>query len=323
MNIIKRESGETFLIIREKYVALCNGNVVAAALIHIFEQWHVSKLRTRKQMRENSVASVLTRHQEFLIDGLYQWHTNAELESYLMGLAKKDTILAARRQLESMGIISEHKNPFSKIDNTVFFIFHPDQVNELLEVRNASEKIRLDVAGNSPAPKAEESSENRQYNKDSLLNSNKDFIVDRGSTDKSSTIPKNKPVKNNDKDWQWAKWVNAWFIFFQSKNDGRDPLFDGAQTKALKNLRKYLIKISDDGNADTDTDEAGLQTLLFIFNNWEKLDDWQRTVFDLTVIVKKINEFINRIKNGATTDRLADQHKNGISKSREQALRDY
>lgn len=324
MNIINRKPGETFLIIRENYVSLCNGNVVAAALIHIFEQWHVNKVRTKKQMSEKSVEASVSAQQKVLIDGLYQWHTTADLESYLMGIGKKDAILAARRQLESMGIITEHRNPNSKLDNTTFFIFHPDQLNELLEIRKSPEINRHCDEVKSPAPKAEPSSENRQYNKDSLIDSNIEILVDAdASTIKSSTIKKSKPLKTNEKDWQWANWVDAWFVFFQSKNEGRDPHFDGAQSKALKNLRKYLIKISDDGNVDTDIDEQGLSALKFIFANWDKLDQWQRTQFDLTVILKKINEFLNRIKNGPETDRLADKSQPGISKSREQALRDY
>lgn len=324
MNIIAREPGETFLIIREKYVALCNGNVVAAALIHIFEQWHINKLKTKRQLNEPSVAAGLSSQQKFLIDNLYQWHTTAQLEEYLLGLGKKDAIIAARRQLESMSIISEHKNPFQTFDNTTFFVFYPEQLNQLLEFRKSSAENRGDAIGKPPTTKAEPSSENRHYTNIHSIHSNKDFKVDAdASTADSSTTKKNKGLKDKGPDKQWANWVKAWFDFFQSRNDGREPIFNGPQQKGLKDLRKYLVKIS--AAQDGDPDDNGLKVLEYIFANWDRLDDWQRSVFDLTVIVKKINEFINRIKNGTETNRSTDQNggKSGISQSREQALRDY
>jgi hypothetical protein len=328
MNLVTREVGDTFLMIRTSYVAICNGNHVAAALIHIFEQWHIAKLKQREQDRKarphnsGSVGVVLS-------EGLYQWHTTDELVHQLMGLAKKDTILTARRQLVSMGIISEHRNPNPKygFDKTTYYIFHPEVVNSALELRAGDRTT--ESAGSMPENR-HGVDENRQSTYitsiDNDIENDKDIpAADRGSG--PDPVPKKKGGKKKTAgpaDGEWQRWVDAWHNFVTARN-GVAPLFNGAQLGALKALRKHLTSVATPIEGKT-PDDTGFVAWEYILKNWDRLDDWLRSQLDLTVVLKKINDILNQLRNGSsngTRQNNTGGAKSGTSAERVDAILNY
>lgn len=86
----------------------------------------------------------------------------------------------------------------------------------------------------------------------------------------------------------WQPFIDAWFLFYE-KRTGIPPKFDGAQGKALKQIKSYLDKVSTGPPIDSWN---------YILNNWERLDTWTQGQLDLKVINSKFNIIINTLKNG-------------------------
>lgn len=129
-----RPCDDTFVVLRASYVKICQGNIVAAALLSIFEYWHNYKMEEQGvHRRYNKIAA---RHGEGTPyeDHLLQHHTIEELTSHLMGIGGKGSIIKARQLLVELGYISEHRNPNPRyrFDNTVFFFLHADTINSAL-----------------------------------------------------------------------------------------------------------------------------------------------------------------------------------------------
>jgi hypothetical protein len=333
-----QNDGGSFLILRDEHLLITGGNVVAAALIHIFEHWHYHKLANNKQNLEaNDVAQGHHAPRTFT-ETIYQWHTNESLEQQLKGLGKKDSILKARRLLVDLAIISEHQNPNPgfKYDKTVHFIFYPDQVAQYVQQfdknRGTSSENRQGPSGNIDSP----TSENRRHQYISSINNE----TLNTSTAPGATVPKPEPPKKETggkkktgaADPGWQKWVDRWDEFYKGRNDGMAPMFNGAQLgpSGLKGIRKHLTAVAkqEDGKSP---DDCGFLAWDYMLNHWDDMgDQFLQTQFDLTVILKKINDILNRLKNGTTTNRGAysngaqsNAQQTGTSQQRNAALRDY
>ena len=130
-------------------------------------------------------------------------------------------------------------------------------------------------------------------------------------------LPAEQPVT-------WQHWVDAWFGFYQSKHDGVSPKFDGAQGKALKSIQEHLVKVALVKDEHAPPEKAGYQAWQYVLERWDYLDPWLKTQFDLTVISKKLNDIINRLKNAThRVNSTSGSHKPGTSEARNQAARDY
>lgn len=335
MEIIERHPGDTFLMIRASYVDICNGNIVAAALIHIFEQWHLVKIKARDQERRK--VSNGQSQKDILIEGLYQWHTAADLERQLMGLAKRDKIQEARTQLVSMGIISEHKNPNPKysFDKTTYFVFYPDAVSNLLTFRR---EPSADIHP-SLSQKSERVTENRQReteNRDYTYTTSIDNDIDNSKevsgagapVDRKPDKPADKKKKVSppaEKDTDWQRWVDRYEDHVKKHNGDIGHNWNGAQLggSGLKGLRRHLVKVSTKVEGKSDED-CGFGAWCYILDHWDKLgDDWIAGQFDLTVILKKITEILNRLRNATNENRGLNSAKSGTSEKRVAALKDY
>lgn len=336
MSIIDHSAEDTFLILRASYVNICNGNLVAAALIQIFERWHVVKIKTRDQERSYRRSNAMQTPANVLIENLYQWHTSADLEKQLLGLGKRDKIQEARTQLVSMGIITEHKNPNPKFafDRTTYFIFHPEAVQTYLELR------REYPATENPQPTPPDSdrvTENRQReteNRDYTYNTSIDNDTDNdkkvpGAGAPGDIPPPIKPKKRRERatpgagDVNWQRWVDAWHEFFKARHDGIEPAWSGSQLSSLKKLRLYLCKVAI-GSTNGTLDDDGFTAWKYILDHWNELDDWQRQQFDIGVVYQKINNILTQLRNGTAKNRgIITGAKPGTSQARVDALANY
>ncbi len=125
---------ERLVITRESYVAACENDFVAAALLNLFEYWHNIKLDQYSQAKKyNDIAE---RHGDNRqqIESLFQWHTMDDLQKSLMGFGRRKVEKALQIILK-MGFVSIHKNPNPRyaFDSTRYFLFHPDRVDTWLD----------------------------------------------------------------------------------------------------------------------------------------------------------------------------------------------
>lgn len=340
MQIIDRHAGDSFLMLRASYVNICNGNIVAAALIHIFEQWHIAKIKHREQERKYRKANSMNEPASQLTESLYQWHTIADLERQLMGLGKREKIQEARAQLVGMGIISEHKNPNPKFafDKTNYFIFYPEAVETYLELCRDRMAENVEPSADDVQPSAENRERSAENSRNTYTTSI-DYDKDHDKQTPAADAPggEKKPVQDPPKqktrarkpagaeiDHDWQRWVDRWFDHFKKLHDGLAPMFNPAQASALKKLREYLCKVATQVPGKT-PDDCGYLAWCYILDNWEKLREWLQGQFDLTVVLKKINDILNSLKNATNQNRGANSGgvKPGTSQQRVDAVRNY
>lgn len=126
---IKHPENESLAIVRQWQREYTNGNIVAAALLSFFEYWHNIKLEILNEKIREGIQ--LKNPYTATLKDLLQFHRQQELEQGIQGIGKKDSIIAAKKLLISLGAITEHKNPSERyaFDNTVYYQFHPEVVN--------------------------------------------------------------------------------------------------------------------------------------------------------------------------------------------------
>ena len=131
---IAHPAHEPIAIIRNWQIQACRGNHCAAALLSFFEYWHNIKLNQQTQaVKANKVAEAhgVTGLQDVT---LVQFHSEAELETGLLGLYKRKTIGLALKFLVAEGYLSLHSNPNPRyyFDRTRYFLFHPGKCQEFI-----------------------------------------------------------------------------------------------------------------------------------------------------------------------------------------------
>jgi len=127
---INHPTKERLILIRDWQIRACEGDYCAASLLSLFEYWHNIKLD--KFYKNNS--------QSKKENDLLQWHTTEELKIGLLDLYSDKKIRIAIKFLEEVKFITVHRNPNKKFkyDQTKFFMFHPDEVNQWLVDNNYS-----------------------------------------------------------------------------------------------------------------------------------------------------------------------------------------
>lgn len=322
---VKRLDNDPFIIIRTSYVRICQGDITAAALLSIFEYWHNSKLAARKNHIDMDESPVTTTPPP----PLWQYHKNEDLEDQLMGIGKRERIDRARKLLQEMGIIEIGRNPNKKykFDATTFYLFHPEILNDYLDsLAAASAENRTEPLRKAETITAENS---RAIPKDSHTSDsmNKETAdagapggMPRQDPPKTKKAPRKAPGAEKDHDWQ--RWVDAWFDFFKARHGEIAPMFNGAQSAALKGLRQYLCKVATPIEGKT-VDDAGFAAWNYILDNWDRLREWLQEQFDLTVVLKKINDILNSLRNGNKTNRGTNSSGAGTSQQRVDAIKNY
>jgi hypothetical protein len=142
--------------------------------------------------------------------------------------------------------------------------------------------------------------------------------------------PPTKPDKKRKKspgaetDTNWQRWVDRFDKHVQDHNE-IGHRWDGAQLgpQGLKGIRQHLVRVCLKFEGKTDED-CGFGAWCYILDNWDKLgDEWLQGQFDLTVILKKITDILNRLRNGTNANRGINSGKPGTSEARVEALRNY
>lgn len=149
---INHPENEPLIIIRQWQLDFCEGDKVAAALMSFFEYWHNIKLGNASQNEKANVISMAHGDDPAADTSLFQWHTESELITGIMNIAKAGKTLSRGLELlESRGIITIHTNPNPryKFDKTRHFLFHPEIANEWLNSIYRQRKNTLSSSKNT------------------------------------------------------------------------------------------------------------------------------------------------------------------------------
>lgn len=141
----------------------------------------------------------------------------------------------------------------------------------------------------------------------------------------SGRNPRNNRNSTPDRDWQ--RWVDRYEEHVKGRNDGIGHHWTKVQLgpQGLKGIRAHLVKVSVKA-PDRSDDDCGFAAWCYVLDHWAQLDEWLRGQFDLCVLLKKITDILNRLKNGAHTNGGAAAPgggKAGTSAARNEALAQY
>lgn len=133
---ITRLPNDTFVMLRTSYIEICNGDRCAAMLLANFEFWHNGKLEGM------SIEQTRSRDDRKYVSTLTTWvyRNTDDLMTGLLGMYKRNSVLAAITRLVELGFIrtqTDPKNPFSK---TRFFELQPSKVNDALDFHSGLKK---------------------------------------------------------------------------------------------------------------------------------------------------------------------------------------
>jgi hypothetical protein len=304
---IPRIADDTFLVIRTSYVRICRGDVTAAALIHIFEQWHNVKLAARQNFIDMDERPDI----ETPPPPLWQFHKNDDLEAMLMGIGKRDRIDRARKLLQEMGVIDIGRNPNKKykFDATTFYLFHPEVVTDLL-------KQLPPIAGNPAAPVSENDTDEPVLKTGNIGAENSRAIPkDSPSKDSEGNIPAQAPGEINGKPKTaaaggkkatpaapprpyWQRLVDTWYDFYKSKFPGEEPNFLRRQPAVFGQLVDLLQARAKKKKAEW-TETYAVDALKY-FLKIAFAEDWLSKHFLLTNLVDQFDAVYARAATNGT-----------------------
>lgn len=222
----------------------------------------------------------------------------------------KDAINSAWKQLEQTGFILKKTVPGggkNGLPEIQYFIFDTPQkvadfpqqlpdagfpTPEIPQRKNRERKNRQLLSTNLPST-----------NISVLSNDNTGAYAEKklkpAAAVKAPPVPR-RPPADKPKDEYWQQWVDSWHLFFPTMNEGRKPMWNGSQCKGLKDIRNFMqqnAKRIKEDPPDQPQEITAFNAWAYLLKHWKKLDDWQQKQFDLTVIAKKLPEFLNQIRN--------------------------
>jgi hypothetical protein len=279
--------------------------ITEAVIVQHFQFW--IKTNKRKGINEN--------------DGrTWTYVTVKELSEWFNYLSEKQ-VRTAIAHLVDAGVLMKGNYNRSQYDRTTWYAF-------------TLEDFWIKPEGEFHLPK----SANRPYwNGEPIPDVPTDNKTDKEKTPSADAVGEKKPTPDPpkakartrkppgaEKDHDWQRWVDAWFDFFKARHDGIAPMFNGAQSSALKGLRQYLCKVATQIEGKT-VDDAGFGAWNYILDNWDRLREWLQEQFDLTVVLKKINDILNSLKNGTKANRGTNSNgaTPGTSQQRVDAIKNY
>lgn len=129
-----------YLQIHEWQIAFCNNNHCAAMLLAFFSGWHDWKLIHDEYYKKSNDIAEMHGDGRPHSENAFLFFTTEELIDGLLGFYGKKAVLDGLQLLESLGVITTHKNPNPRyhFDKTKYFQFYPDVCNQWID-RNYSQ----------------------------------------------------------------------------------------------------------------------------------------------------------------------------------------
>lgn len=114
-------------------------------------------------------------------------------------------------------------------------------------------------------------------------------IKDESKIEKDLKPKNSKQEKKPESEFpEYKESMQAYHDFYKSRT-GVSPSIKSQDGKALKELILHFRKMATDGN-------TVLDGLLYIFNHWQKLDDFTQKQIDISKIYTNINSIISQLK---------------------------
>lgn len=130
---IPHSKSQHLVIIREDYLAICNGNHCAAAILNEFEQWTNTKLDHAGQHDiENEIAAREGAASD-LDTSTWVYMSQEQLHRDLMGMFGERKIADALKELKELGFLTVRTNPKFKWDRTLQYLLNVDFVIEAVQ----------------------------------------------------------------------------------------------------------------------------------------------------------------------------------------------
>lgn len=124
-----------------------------------------------------------------------------------------------------------------------------------------------------------------------------------GVVQSEQPIPDDKPTFN--KNIYYKKMLSVYNTFCLEQFDAPCKI-NGLEGKALKQIRDYLIKVSQNKGMP---DNNCVSSFKYILSNWDKLDNFTQKQVKLSQINSNLTNIINQLKNGTRkqSSNLAEQ----------------
>lgn len=130
-NPIAHVPNQKIVIIREDYLAICEGDHCKAAILNVFEYWHSVKLANAAQAEtENKIAQAGDAPE---VDAsLWIWKSVNELGEELLGLFGETKIGKSLLWMCEKKFLEKRRNPKYGWDRTLQYAFQPENVQKAL-----------------------------------------------------------------------------------------------------------------------------------------------------------------------------------------------
>lgn len=140
-SVIPHSKNQQLVIIREDYLAICEGDHCAAALLNVFEYWTNVKLANKEQAEiDNAIANAEGVEAKQSVD-LWIYKRVPDLKDELLGLFGESKISAALGILHDHGFIVKRTNPRFKWDKTMQYMVITEAIeNSLAKIQTRSRK---------------------------------------------------------------------------------------------------------------------------------------------------------------------------------------
>lgn len=117
-------------------------------------------------------------------------------------------------------------------------------------------------------------------------NENENVIKNEDEIEKKSPT---KKIKNSDDEFpEYKDSMKAYFDFYKAKT-GVNPSIKTQDGAALKKLILHFRGMTKEG-------QSVVEGLIYIFNHWQKLDDFTQKQIDISKIYTNINSIISQLK---------------------------
>lgn len=124
--------GTRFVIVFADYLALCDGDDCAAALLHEFEHWHNFKLRRAEEGRSETAAAARAGEPAPAEPDEWVYWSRPEMAAQLFEMWGESKLDAAVKMLVDKGLIDSRRNPRYRFDRVLQYRFNVDLVQAAL-----------------------------------------------------------------------------------------------------------------------------------------------------------------------------------------------
>ena len=131
-NLITRPEKDFFVALRNSFVNVCNGDLPAAIILSILENWTIYKI---KNIQQNKIHNeVLKKQGKKPVDvgDVWIYKSNSEFRTDSLGFLSKNSVISGIKTLLDLGFIEKRNNPKIGWDRTLQWKVVPEKINKCI-----------------------------------------------------------------------------------------------------------------------------------------------------------------------------------------------